>query len=158
MCYVGKTKDPKARVSNHKSKSIASNIYLYQTIRDNGGWSAFQFEIIETKEMDKDDARQHEQDLYNIHKATMNTLTPNGNPRAVVYYAQNADRLRTEARERYTKTKTDWKHPIRSNEQTKATHLKRVEKTGNKLTALTCEKYNITLEEFEMAMAKYLTL
>ncbi len=36
--YVGKTKDFKSRMMNHKFKSVISDIKLYQTIREHGGW------------------------------------------------------------------------------------------------------------------------
>lgn len=36
--YIGKTKDFKNRVMQHKCKSYLSDIKLYQVIRNNGGW------------------------------------------------------------------------------------------------------------------------
>jgi len=153
--YIGKTADPKSRVSTHKCKSKTSDIPLYQTIRANGGWDNFKFEVIETKHLSKDEARQHERNLYDLHNANMNTCTPNGRPQSVAYYERNAGRLRVQARERYKKTKTEWKYPKKTKEQTKALHLKKIANTGKTPTALTCQKYEITQEEIQEATQKF---
>lgn len=155
LCYIGKTADPKSRVSTHKCKSRTSDIALYQRIRENGGWDDFKFEVIDTKHLSKDDARQHEQDLFRQHNANMNTLTPNGRPQSVAYYERNAERLRVQARDRYKKTKTEWKYPKKTPKQTKAIHLKKVANTGKAPTTLTCDKYEITQEEIQGAIQKF---
>lgn len=38
-CYIGKTKNLKDRIAQHKCKSVTSDINLYQVIRKHGGWS-----------------------------------------------------------------------------------------------------------------------
>lgn len=38
-CYIGKTKDLKARTAAHKSNCIHRDIKLYQVIREHGGWT-----------------------------------------------------------------------------------------------------------------------
>lgn len=155
LCYIGKTADPKSRLSTHKSRTQSSNIPLYQTIRDNGGWDQFKFEIIDTQNLNRDQARQRERELYDQHNANMNTLTPNGRPAAVAYYQRNKDRLREIARAKYKKTKTEWKCPRKTPDQFKALHLYRIARTGRTPTDLTREKYGITQDEIDRALLKH---
>ena len=156
LCYVGKTTNPKTRFSTHKCKAQTSNIPLYQRIRENGGWDKFKVEVIDTKEFqDGDDAREHEHTLYLQHNANLNTLTPNGNPKAVSYYQQNRERLRVVAREKYTKTKTEWKYPKKTPEQMKVIHLNKIKRTGHTPTVLSQEKYEITQDEINQAIQKF---
>jgi len=153
LCYVGKTTNPKSRFSTHKCKAQTSNIPLYQRIRENGGWDKFKVEVIDTQEFqDGDQAREHEHELYIQHGANMNTCIPNGNPKAVSYYQQNRERLRVIARNKYKKTKTEWKHPKKTKEQMKTIHLNKIKRTGRIPTALTQEKYEITQEEIANAL------
>ena len=154
LSYVGKTTNPKSRFCTHKSKSQTSNIPLYKHIRDNGGWSNFKVEVIDTKEFaDGESAREHEHTLYIQHGANMNTCIPNGNPKAVSYYQQNRERLRVVARNKYKKTKTEWKNPKKTKEEMKTIHLNRIKRTGCTPTPLTQEKYEITQDDIDQALA-----
>jgi len=45
-CYIGKTKDYKNRVSNHKTNSKYNDMKLYQYIRQHGGFENFNISII----------------------------------------------------------------------------------------------------------------
>lgn len=156
LCYVGKTTNPKSRFSTHKCKAQTSNIPLYQHIRENGGWKNFKVEVIDTQEFqDGDQAREHEHTLYIQHGANMNTCIPNGNPKAVSYYQQNRDRLRIVARNKYKKTKTEWKHPKKTKEQMKTIHLNKIKRTGCVPTSLSKEKYEITQEEILQSLQKF---
>jgi predicted GIY-YIG superfamily endonuclease len=46
VCYVGKTKDYKNRVSNHKTNSKYSEVKLYKFIRENGTFDNFNIKIV----------------------------------------------------------------------------------------------------------------
>jgi hypothetical protein len=154
-CYVGKTTDPKSRLATHKSKSLSSSIPLYEEIRKHGGFEAWKFEILETKQFENTAAaRAHEHALYVKHNATLNVYVPGGHPSGTEYYQANKERLRILARDRYTKTKTEWKGKKKTVAQTKAIHLRRIEKTGKRPTQLTKEKYEITDTEIQAAIDK----
>tara|TARA_R110000803_G_scaffold20214_2_gene52330 strand:+ start:1867 stop:2355 length:489 start_codon:yes stop_codon:yes gene_type:complete len=156
LCYIGRTTNPKSRFSTHKCKAQTSNIPLYKHIRENGGWEKFKVEVIDVQEFqDGDDARQHEHNLFIQHNANLNTLIPNGNPKAVSYYQQNKEHLRIVAREKYKKTKTEWKYPKKTTEQMKTIHLNKIKRTGCIPTSLSKEKHKITQDEIDLALAKF---
>jgi hypothetical protein len=46
VCYIGKTKDFRNRVSNHKTNSKSSEVKLYRFIRENGSFENFTIEVI----------------------------------------------------------------------------------------------------------------
>jgi hypothetical protein len=155
LCYIGRTTNPKNRFSTHKAKSTYSNIPLYQRIRENGGWDAFKVEVIDTLPFeDSQDAYEHEHKLFIQHAANLNTCIPNGNPKATSYYQANKERLRVIARERYRKTKTEWKTPKKTAQQMKTLHLNKMKRTKKRCTALTQEKYEITDDEIATALAQ----
>jgi hypothetical protein len=156
LCYIGRTSNPKSRFSTHKCKAQTSNIPLYKHIRENGGWDKFKVEVIDVQEFqDGDQAREHEHALYIHHGANMNTLIPNGNPKATSYYQQNRDRLRIVARNKYKKTKTEWKYPQKTKEQMKVIHINKIKRTGLTPTSLSQEKYEITQDEIDEAIQKF---
>lgn len=156
MCYVGRTKDPKARLATHRCRVRDSNYKLYQEMRKNGGIDAFTFTIVDTRVYeDPFDARQRERELTQELNANLNTCTPNNRPDNVSYYQRHKDTLRVKARERYQKTKTEWKHPPRTPAQTKKIHMAKIARTGVRPTQLTCEKYEITPDEIETAIRKH---
>lgn len=152
VCYIGKTRDPKARLAVHKTKSLNSDVQLYKSIRENGGFDNWSMEIIDICDLDESQARQKEQLYYQQHNANLNTCRPNGDPYATLYYQKNKEELRVKARERYTKTKNEWKYPKKSSAQLKHIHLKRIERTGKIPTPFTCEKHKITPQEIEQAL------
>jgi|DEB0MinimDraft_6_1074348.scaffolds.fasta_scaffold29045_3 hypothetical protein len=155
LSYIGRTTNPKNRFSTHKAKAQTSNIHLYQRIRENGGWDEFKVDVLEIKAFDNpEDAYEHERALYNQHNPNMNTCVPYGNPKANSYYQANKERLRVIARERYTKTKTEWKTPKKTPEQMKTLHLNKMKRTKKQCTALTQEKYEITDDEIATALAE----
>jgi len=78
-CYIGSTKDFNQRKAKHKSDCNNINepnykIKLYQYIRSNGGFEAFEFEIIDTITFSKTDRLFHERKLVKLYGATLNTL------------------------------------------------------------------------------------
>ena len=78
-CYVGSTENIKRRMKDHKRSYNGDNKYgrLYGYIRNNGGWDAWTFEILETKECEM---RRHrftrEAELTREHNATLNIIMP----------------------------------------------------------------------------------
>ena len=154
-CYIGRTKDPRARWAVHRTKARDSDIPLYRAIRENGGIENFIFEILDTCEMSNDDAICRERELYEEHGANLNTLRPlaRGDPNYQrEYYRQNKNTLSLNARNKYTKTKTEWKNPPKSSQQLKKIALTRTRKGGHVPTPYTCEKHNITDEEITSAL------
>lgn len=60
--YVGSTNDLKKRIQSHKSGCKRSNQLVYCVIRGNGGWSNWNYEILETiEECTRDEAYIKEQ-------------------------------------------------------------------------------------------------
>lgn len=151
-CYVGKTRNPSTRLSVHKSNSINSDIPLYRAIRELGGFKNCKFEIIDTQEMSGVEAKNRERELCDIHEATLNVYTPNGNPRACSYYQKNKDKLRVVARNKYEKTKTTWKNPKRTSEEMRLIHIRNIKRTGKIPTLYSRQKHNISDEDVQEAL------
>ena len=77
--YVGSSKHLPARILLHKSDCYNEtrpcyNSKIYQTMRQNGGFDAFQVVELEHHNMTDNDAHQHEQQLIQKIKPTMNTI------------------------------------------------------------------------------------
>tara|TARA_R110002153_G_scaffold239675_1_gene394103 strand:+ start:548 stop:1051 length:504 start_codon:yes stop_codon:yes gene_type:complete len=81
-CYVGSTGNFKKRKADHKAACInknqsSYNYKIYQTIRENGGWSNWKMiEIGERENITKRDAEQIEEEYRKELKADMNTHRP----------------------------------------------------------------------------------
>ena len=81
-CYVGHTTDFTKRKSKHKGKcSLEGNrdyhLYVYQFIRENGGWGNFDMILIKTVECNNSlEARKVERDLIEELEATLNQRCP----------------------------------------------------------------------------------
>ena len=82
-CYIGSTKDLKVRIRKHKyncntefykngNKNKMYNLKVYQYIRNNGGFDAFDVEVLETKYCSKVEAEIYEGELMKIHNSTLN--------------------------------------------------------------------------------------
>lgn len=80
--YVGHTTDFVSRKKTHKSRCIASTtkyhyLYVYQFIRDNGGWTNWDMvEIARISCIDSRDASRHERIYIEQLNATLNTQIP----------------------------------------------------------------------------------
>jgi len=154
-CYIGRTRDPRARLATHKSKTPSSEFQIYKTIRENGGWTAgWRFEVIETCDMTTEDSMKKERELYETHNANLNMLVPDNNTAAYSYYQKHKDTLRVKAREKYQKTKTEWKHPRLSTEDKKTLTLRKAKNYGHIPTQFTMEKHGITQEELEQHLGE----
>ena len=80
-CYVGKTKNFKKRVLDHKSNCNNENyknynIKLYQYIRENGGINNFNFIEIETNEYDDKNSAIRERYWIEELNANLNSVIP----------------------------------------------------------------------------------
>jgi hypothetical protein len=99
--YVGHTTDPISRKSTHKSncnnpKLKDYNIWVYQFIRMNGGWTNWELIIIECISCkDGNEARTNERRWVDELKATLNKQTPSRTkPEYQKYYQiENKDRI-----------------------------------------------------------------
>jgi len=80
--YVGTTTNLTKRKYNHKGKcdnpkSDKYNLYVYQFIRENGGWDNWEMIVLETKScIDGDDARKFEREWFEKKGATLNGQRP----------------------------------------------------------------------------------
>ena len=154
-CYIGRTRDPRNRLATHKTKSLTSELNLYKTIRENGGWTGgWKFEVLETADMTVDEAMQRERELYETNNANLNMLIPNNNPGAYSYYQKHKETLRVKAREKYEKKKTEWKRPRLSTEDKKTIALKKAKAYGHLPTQFTMDKHGITQEELQQALGE----
>lgn len=154
-CYIGKTTNPKCRLATHKSNILAGvkRYRLYEVIRESGGWeNDWKFEVIETHEMTRDQARAKEEELCHQYVPDLNVQVPNSPNYNREYYLQHQDDIKQKARERYQKTKTEWKTKRKTPEQMKKIHLRKVKNTGKVPTPLSCEKHNILNDEIQDAL------
>ena len=76
LCYVGSTNKLDRRIYQHKAGcNNNSNIKLYKTINENGGWKNCIIETLETINVnDVKKARQREEELRIEHNATLNSI------------------------------------------------------------------------------------
>jgi len=79
-CYIGSTTNFIKRKACHKRRSSPTNnestALIHQFIRSNGGWDAFDIEIIDTILFSQPDRLLHERRLIEFYGATLNTYTP----------------------------------------------------------------------------------
>jgi predicted GIY-YIG superfamily endonuclease len=75
--YVGHTTDFRRRKNGHKSRSSSSEIKIYKTIRNNGGWDNWSMiEIEKFSCNDSNEATARERYWFEILQAQLNTLFP----------------------------------------------------------------------------------
>jgi len=76
--YVGHTTNFIIRRYSHKNKTIrGNNIYLYQFIRDNGGWENWDMVLIEqTACINRLEALKKEREFIELLQASLNKQTP----------------------------------------------------------------------------------
>lgn len=80
--YIGSTNKISTRRSHHKKNTYnrvkkSYHRLLYKTIRDNGGWDAFIFEIVEELEVqDTKEGRQRELYWIDQLKPSLNMIAP----------------------------------------------------------------------------------
>lgn len=92
-CYVGKTTDLRSRKTQHKNTCNNENdrhynIYIYQFIRNNGGW--FNWDMVEIEKyeaIDSNDALKRERYWIEFYKASLNKVIPLRTPNE--YYKDN---------------------------------------------------------------------
>lgn len=148
--YVGKTKDINYRLKMHKYKCENPNFLhqkLYKCIKENGGWDYTSVEVLDTLELDNVDAIRTERELIQAHNTDLNERMPDPDRPPTSYYQRNIETQRVKARNKYKKTKTEWKCPQKTPEQKRELALKRIEKLRKRPTQLTMEKYNILEED-----------
>lgn len=154
--YVGKTKDINRRLKQHEFKSAHPSYLdypLYKKIQENGGWPNVRTEIIGVEQLDSIESMEREKSLILEYNCTLNKKIPGKRRFNQTYYQRNIGRLREAARNRYTKIKTEYKHPKRTKEQMRAIALRRIKSTKRPPTDLTIEKYDLTAEEIQEALA-----
>lgn len=107
-CYVGQTSDFDKRKSTHKSncnndKSAAYNYVVYKYIRDNGGWDAFEIEVLEIIKDGYEETAGH-RELYWIQQkhADLNKQMPTRTTKESqkAYYEQHKQQI-IERHQRY---------------------------------------------------------
>jgi hypothetical protein len=110
--YIGSTCNFANRKWNHKNRCKTSNIKLYKTINDNGGWDNWSMlEIEKFSCVDGNEARTRERYWFEQLNAKLNTLCPNGisieesKKNTKEYYEKNKDKMK----EYYEKNKNKLK-------------------------------------------------
>ena len=74
-CYIGKTKNVKARMVLHKYYSKDSTYKLYKFMRANGGFSNFDYVILETN-IAEDQGALMERHYFNLYQPNLNSNVP----------------------------------------------------------------------------------
>lgn len=154
--YVGKTKDINRRLKAHQHRTNLANyekVKLYETINKNGGWDSVSTEVLYVGEMDNVESMEMERQLIEEHNCNLNNKLPGKKRFNQTYYQRHKEELRAKAREKYVKTKKEYKHPPRTKEQLRQIALYRIKKTKRPPTDLTIEKYELTAEEIEECLA-----
>tara|TARA_R110000868_G_scaffold88743_2_gene247325 strand:+ start:1303 stop:1764 length:462 start_codon:yes stop_codon:yes gene_type:complete len=128
--YVGSSKDIQNRIRTHKStcnnkKCINHKCKLYETIRSNGGWKAFELVVVDVIHMTEQNAHIHEQIMIEVIQPTLNTYkaytgmtfqeyqkqynidnVQRRNERCKIYNKKNAERLKIYRQSYYNKKKS----------------------------------------------------
>ena len=95
-CYVGSTTNFRTRKNGHKTKCNNENgdnynFYVYQFIRDNGGWNSWSMiQIEEFKFNTRNELNSRERYWIEQLQATLNKLTPSRTPEE--RYENNKDK------------------------------------------------------------------
>ena len=100
--YIGHTTDFIVRKNCHKScctneNNKSYNIYVYQFLRNNGGWNNFQMIEIEKYPCnDSNEAGARERYWYEQLNSTLNTSIPNRDPieYSKYYYEKNVEQIK----------------------------------------------------------------
>ena len=104
-CYVGSTTNFTKRKSNHKSactnsKDTYYDYYVYQFIRDHGGWDNFDMLEIEMyRAVDKPDQVRRERYWLETYGATLNKMIPSRTNKE--YYEENKEQILEYKKEYY---------------------------------------------------------
>ena len=79
-CYVGHTTDFHSRKCRHKCNCYNTNaehynLYVYEFIRENGGWENWDMILIKTNKCNNElEARSKERDYIEMFKASLNSI------------------------------------------------------------------------------------
>ena len=98
--YVGHTTDFTNRKRTHKYKcnnEKSNNIYVYQFIRENGGWTNWSMvEIEKISCIDSNDACKYERRQLELLGATLNMLIPSRTRKETnkIYYDNNVEKIK----------------------------------------------------------------
>ena len=98
--YVGSTTNFIQRKSSHRTCSKKSQVKIYVTIRNNGGWDNWvMIEIEKYPCLDSNEATKRERYYYELLNATMNSHNPNKPKKE--WYGENRDRLKAKGIDKY---------------------------------------------------------
>ena len=98
--YVGSTTNFIQRKSSHRTCSKKSQVKIYVTIRNNGGWD--NWEMIEIEKypcLDSNEATKRERYYYELLNATLNSHNPNKPSKE--WFIENKDKLKAKGKEKY---------------------------------------------------------
>lgn len=97
--YVGHTTNLPKRKTLHKGNTNNQNnkgynVYVYQFIRENGGWENWEIIVLETKScIDGDDARKLEREWFEKKGATLNKIRPFRSNEELLEYNKERNRI-----------------------------------------------------------------
>ena len=123
-CYVGHTTDFTKRKNHHKRNCYNQNSknftnYVYQFIRENGGWDNFDMVIVKIQECENSlEARRIEREFVEQLQATLNKYVPYKSEDEKAeekkefdrqYYKNHKEEMNTKSRQRYEEHKEEEK-------------------------------------------------
>ena len=153
--YVGSTQNFRTRKNNHKCKcnnenDKGYNLYVYQFIRDNGGWYSFSMvQIEEFKFNTRNELNARERFWIESLQATLNKLMPSRTREE--HYKNNKTKIKDINSEYYKNNKTKIKDKIKAYKELNKELIKtKRNKRGRELYKINKEKnikfYNEFLE------------
>ncbi len=156
LLYVGSTTHFRNRKVKHKSSCYnpngkSYNLKLYSTIRENGGWDAFNMVVI--KEFPCENKRQAEAEEDRIMREMLSSLntyraytTPEGKKEQMKEYReQNRDKLKETHKKYYNENR----------DKLKETHKKYYEQNRDKLKETHKKYYNENRDKLKETHKKY---
>ena len=132
-CYVGHTTDFTKRKSNHKKscndeRRHNHNYYLYQRVRENGGWENWDMVLIDTIKCENSlEARKKEREfIENLHATLNQNKRPYISPEEKVEYNHELYLKTKDIKEERRKQRRE-NDPEKFNDISRRTYLKRKE-------------------------------
>ena len=130
--YVGSTTNFKRRKGDHKyncnnEKSLKHNIYVYQFIRENGGWT--NWDMVEICNFSCDNKRElHTEERRHLELlgATLNKLIPTRTLKE--YYEDNKDKIIEKSKEYYEENKEIIAEKMKMYAEKNKEHIKNYQK------------------------------
>ena len=154
-CYVGSTTNFGKRKWDHKNNTLKSNYYVYQFIREHGGWDNWDMVLMEKVDInDRRELHAKEREWFEKLGASLNYQVPNRSKkewfqdnaerqkdRMKKYNLENKEKIAETQRKKYLKNKENYA------EKGKKYYLENKEKIDERMNEkITCECGVISLK------------